>query len=88
MEETDVSPEEQAIYLYEHVPHWYAKLEGPIPPGGDERVVLQLTYMVFPTRDAAEEHVWRTTKLMCDQVEWKYDPEQWDLLQLVAVNAN
>lgn len=88
MDATEMMSDEGWVFLYEHVPHWYAKLEGPIPEGGEQRVVLQLDYMVFPTREAVEENIWLHVELMCDQVEWEYDPAQWDLLHLVAINAN
>lgn len=83
-----VIPDEGWIALYEHVPHWYAKLLGPIPPDGDERVVAHLDYMVFPDRESCEANVWENTEMMCLAAGWEFDPDQWELVQLVAINAN
>lgn len=71
-----------------HACSWEAYVEGPIPLGSTDPLVVHVACIIRPTREEAIECVYLNVEQICAESSFPFDPDEWTLCSLRIVNGN
>lgn len=72
-----------------HAPGFVAVVLGPVPFGAppQERVRLDITGIIVPTKEEAEAACWEHVYRVCAQYGHTFDSDEWEIVHLQVVNT-
>lgn len=79
---------EQRWALFALAPHWQAFALGPKVPFSSERANVNITNVLAPDRQTAEELMWVLVEGTCDNEGLTFDREEWTLYDLTMVGGS